>query len=189
MPSDTLKESDDDQWLGSLFQFPTVLHARVALSFDITRESFQRSLLSALSSLSRAFISKEISIADREGYAKGNVNFKIGIGNGDGLDILDGKEEERVLNRIENRGAFNILDLGFHLQYKINDGLRHRVHEDHYLIRLAFDRGRVEMLVHHLKGIRRVDTVELVRIVLDQLNNVLRRQQLPELSLQIVNSG
>lgn len=182
-------ESDEDQWLGSLFQFPTVLHARANLSFDMSQASFQKSLMSALSSLTRASISREISIADREGYASGNVEFKVGIGNGDGFDILDKKEEERVLNRIEHRGAFNILDLVFHLRYRIDDDLRHKVHEDHYLIRLAFDRGRVEVLVHHLKGIRRVAPVELLKVVLEQLNSVLRSQRYPDLTLQLAGLG
>ncbi|MBO0888349.1 hypothetical protein J2P12_04530 [Candidatus Bathyarchaeota archaeon] len=155
----------------------------------MSQESFQKSLMSALSSLTRASIPREISIADQEGYASGNVEFKIGIGNGDGFDILDKREEERVLNRIEQRGAFNVLDLVFHLRYKIDDDLRHKVHEDHYLVRLAFDRGRVEVLVHHLKGIRRVAPVELLKGLLDQLNSVLGSQRYPELSLQLVGSG
>ncbi len=178
----------DDLWLGELHGFPTILHARASLPFDISPVSFQKALVGALALLREASIFREISIADREGYERGSVSFKIGIGNGEGFDILDAKEEERVLDRIENRGAFYTLDLAFHIHYRIDDGQRHKVHEDHYLTRLVFDPGRVEMLVHHLKGVRRVEPVELLRLILDQLNTMLSRQRFPELDLEVINS-
>jgi hypothetical protein len=181
-------QRNDDIWLGELHGFPTILHARASLSFDISPVSFQKALVGALALLLESPLFVEISIADREGYERGSVSFKIGIGNGEGFDILDAKEEERVLDRIENRGAFYTLDLAFHLHYRVDDGQRHKIHEDHYLTRLVFDPGRVEVLVHHLRGVRRVEPVELVRLILDRLNVVLSRQRFPELNLEVINS-
>jgi hypothetical protein len=180
---------DDDPWLGALHRFPTVLHARASFSFDINPESLQKALLSALSSLRSTSLPKEITVADRDGYAKGRVDFKIGIGNGRGFDILDAREEERIFNRIENRRPFNTIDMAFHLHYAIDDDLKHKVHEDHYVMRLVFQPGRVEVLVHHLKGMRRVEPSELVRLVLGALNTELSREELSEVDLKAINSS
>lgn len=177
---------EDDPSLGSLDDFPTVLHARASFSFDINPESLQKALVSALAALGSTPKSTEITVADRDGYFEGQVVFRLGIGNGDRFDIFDSKEEERVLNRIENRGPFNTLDLAFHLHYAIDDGLRHRLHEDHYVLRLVFQPGRVEVLVRHLKGVRRVEPDELIRLVLRELNIELGRNGYAELELETV---
>jgi hypothetical protein len=178
---------EDDPSLGTLDSFPTVLHARASFSFDINPESLQKALVSALASLRTSPKPREITLADQHGYSKGQIGFRLGIGNGDGFDILDSEEEERVFHRIENRGPLSILDLAFYLHYSIGDGRRHRVHEDHYIFRLVFQPGRVEVLVHHLKGVRRVEPDELIRIMIQELNAELTRSRYSEIELETVD--
>jgi hypothetical protein len=180
--------ADEDYWLGTLHSFPKVLHARAAFSFDINTISLQKALFSALSSLQASSIPREITVADRDGYEKGRLDFKIGIGNGEGFDILDAREKERLLNRVENYAPFNTIDVVFHLHYSISDGRKHKPHEDHYVMRLVFKAGMFEVLAHHIKGIRRVDSGELVRLVLAELNSELARNNLSELNLEAVDS-
>ena len=112
----------------------------------------------------------------------------MGVGNGDGFDVLDSREEERVLRRIENRGSFNTLDLAFQLHYSVNDNRQHRVHEDHYILRLVFQPGRVEVLVHHLKGVRRVEPDELIRLIIRELNVELTRGRYGQVELDSVDT-
>lgn len=178
---------EEDPALGTVDNFPTVLHARASFSFDINPESLQRALVSALASLRRNPRHREITVADQHGYLKGQLAFRLGIGNGNGFDILDSKEEERVLHRIENRGSFNTLDFTIQLHYSLNDGRRHRVHEDHYVLRLVFPPGRVEVLVHHLKGVRRVEPDELIRIIIQELNVELKRDRYGQVELEEVD--
>ena len=173
--------------LGTVDNFPTVLHARASFSFDINPESIQKALVSALASLRENPKPHEITVADQYGYLRGQLVFKLGIGNGDGFDVLDFKEEERVLNRIENRGSFNAIDLAIQLHYSVSDGRRHRVHEDHYILRLVFQPGRVEVLVHHLKGVRRVEPDELIRIIVEELNVELTRDRYGHVELEAID--
>jgi hypothetical protein len=178
---------EEDPSLGTVDNFPIVLHARASFSFDINPESLQKALVSALASLRTNPKSREITVADRDGYLKGQLIFRLGIGNGDGFDILDTEEEKRVLHRIENRGPLNVLDLAFQLHYSLGDGRRHRVHEDHYILRLVFQPGRVEVLVHHLKGVRRVEPDELIRLIIQELNIVLTRDRYGQIELEAVD--
>jgi hypothetical protein len=178
---------EEDPSLGTVDNFPTVLHARASFSFDINPESLQKALVSALASLRTNARSRQITVADRDGYLKGQLTFRLGIGNGDGFDVLDSKEEERVLDRIENRGSFNTLDLAFQIHYSVSDNRQHRVHEDHYILRLVFHPGRVEVLVHHLKGVRRVEPDEMVRLIVDELNVELTNYHYGRIELEAVD--
>jgi hypothetical protein len=179
---------EEDPSLGVVDNFPTVLHARASFSFDINPDSLQKGLISALASLQSNPRSREITVADRDGYLKGQLFFELGVGNGDGFDVLDSKEEERVLHRIESLGPWHTLDLVFHLHYSIGDEKHHRIHEDHYLLRLVFQPGRVEILVHHLKGIRRVEPDELIRLLVQELNVELIRKRYSHIELETVDS-
>ena len=178
---------EEDPSLGTVDNFPTVLHARASFSFDINPESLQKALVSALSFLRTNPKPQEITVADQDGYLKGLLAFRLGIGNGDGFDILDPMEEERVLRRIENRGSFSTLDLAIHLHYSVSDSSIHRVHEDHYIMRLVFQPGRVEVLVHHLKGVRRVEPDELIRLIIQELNADLARDRYGQVELEAVD--
>jgi hypothetical protein len=179
---------DEDPWLGTLEYFPTIYHARASWLFDINTESLQKAIFASLRSLAQNKKSLEISVADIPGYQSGRVVFKFGVGNKDGFDILDDKEAERVIQRIEEKGSFRILDLIFHLHYSVDDGKRHKVHQDQYLARLTFQPGRVELLLHHLKGVRRITPDELVKILLSAVNDELGRNKYSELELESLSS-
>lgn len=181
-------EPDEDMWLGSMHSFPTVLHARASFSFDFDMLSLEKAFFSALSSLQASSMPREITVADRDGYEKGRVEFRIGIGNGEGFEILDSRGEARLLDRVENYGPFNTIDLIFHLHYVIEDGRKRKPHEDHYVMRLVFQAGMLEILLHHIKGIRRIDPDELVKIVLRELNSQLGEDSLVGLKLESANS-
>jgi len=180
---------DEDPWLGTLEHFPTVYHARASWLYDINTESLQKAIFAGLRSLAQGKKTLEITVADIPGYQSGGVVFKFGVGNKDGFDILDDKEVKRVIQRIEEKGTFETLDLVFHLHYSVDDGKRHKVHQDQYLARLTFQPGRIELLLHHLKGVRRIAPDELVRILLSSINHELDRDKYPELELESLTSN
>jgi hypothetical protein len=179
---------DEDPWLGTLERFPTVYHARASWLYDINTESLQRAFFAGLRSLAKEKPPLDITVADIPGYQSGRVVFKFGVGNKDAFDILDDKELDRLIRRMEERGTFKTLDLVLHLHYSVDDGKRHKVHQDQYLARLSFQPGRVELLLHHLKGVRRIAPDELVRILLSATNHELDRNKYPELELESLSS-
>ena len=164
---------DNDPGLGTIAKFPTVLHARASLVFDVTNETLQKTLVHCLFELQQSTRPIELSLSDNEGYLDGAVHFRVGVGNNDGFDILDVGEEDRVLRGILAHGGFQTLDLSFDLHYKVKSSSKHRVARDRYLTRLTFQTGRAELLVHHLKGLKRVDPGEMVRLILETMNDGL----------------
>ena len=175
---------DDDPWLGTVAKFPTVLHARASLVYDVTNETLQKTLVHCLLQLQQSIRPIELSLSDNAGYLDGTVHFRVGVGSNDGFDILDVSEEDRVLRRILANGVFQTIDLSFDLQYKVKSSGKHRVARDRYLIRLTFQTGRAELLVHHLKGLKRVDPGEMVQLLLEITNAELLSKGYGEIEME-----
>lgn len=117
------------------------------------------------------------------------MRFEIGVGNGDAFDILDMKESERLMSRVEKRGPFSTLDLAVQAHFTIDDNHLHKIHKDLYIVRLVFQHGRLEMLIHHVKGLRRVGSAEVIELIREGLNAELVREGLPSLEDASVNSS
>src|SRR2546425_9067497 len=99
---------DEDPWLGTLENFPTIYHARASWIYDINTESLQKAIFAGLRSLAQERKPLAITVADIPGYQSGGVTFKFGVGNRGGFDIRDDKETKRVTQRIEEKGTFRI---------------------------------------------------------------------------------
>ena len=181
-------QQDDDPWLGTIESFPTVYHARASLLYEINSDNLQKAMIAGLQALAQEKKHLDVTVADLPGYRPGEISFKFGVGNKDGFDILDDKEAKRVVLRIEEKGSFRTLDLIAHLHYTINESKKHKVHQDQYMARLTFQNGRVEILVHHLKGVRRVSPDELVRLLLSATNRELGRNKYSEAELESLSS-
>jgi predicted MPP superfamily phosphohydrolase len=126
-------------------------------------------------------------VADESGYIDSNVMLKVGIGNRESFDVLDRKEMNRLLARIEQLGSFQMLDLIFNIHYNVSDKKKiRRVHGDEYFFRLTFHPGMFEILLHHRKGIRRIDSDEIIQLLLDKLNEELARNKYSLLEIQTI---
>ena len=177
----SFKRDDDDPWLGALLNFPTVLHSRAFFDHEINAENLQRAVLLALRSMSMLSLPLELSISDHDGYYQGTVSFGIGVGNAEAFDVFDDKEQERLLQRIENKGPFPTLDLAFNARYAVTDKKRHTAREDRFLARLLFRSDRMEMYVHHLRGMRRIEPEEIITILIGQIDAELQKLGYPRL--------
>src|SRR2546429_9727727 len=95
---------DEDPWLGTLENFPTIYHARASWLYDINTESLQKAIFSGLRSLAREKKTLDITVADLPGNQSGQGVFKFGVGNKNGFDILDDKEAGRGIQGIQEKG-------------------------------------------------------------------------------------
>ena len=182
-------QQDNDPWLGTIESFPTIYHARASWLYEVNTDNLQKAVVAGLQALAKEKKQLDVTVADLPGYRPGEISFKFGVGNKDGFDILDVNEAKRVVLRIEEKGSFRTLDLIAHLHYSIEESKKHKVHQDQYLARLTFQQGRVEILVHHLKGVRRVSPDELVRFLLFATNRELGRNKYSEVELESLNSA
>ena len=183
------QEEDHDPWLGALLNFPTVLHSRASFDHEINTDNLQRAVLLALESISTLTLPVELSISDRAGYYHGSMSFKLGVGNAEAFDIFDHKERERLLQRIENKGAFPTLDLALNVRYAVKDEKRHSAREDRFLARLLFRSDRMDVYVHHLKGMRRIEPKEIITMLIERIDVELQKLGYPRLRKETVQKS
>jgi hypothetical protein len=180
---------DQDPWLGALHNFPTVLHSRASFDHEINTENLQRAVLLALRSISILKLPIEVSISDHDGYYQGTVSFRLGVGNDEAFDVFDDKEQERLLQRIENKGPFPTLDLAFNARYVVTDVKRHTAREDRFLARLLFRSDRMDVYVHHLRGMRRVEPEQIITMLIEQIDLQLQKLGYPRLRKENVSKS
>jgi len=180
---------DHDPWLGALLNFPTVLHSRASFDHEINTENLQRAILQALRSISMLSLPIELSISDHDGYYPGTVSFKLGVGNAEAFDVFDYKEQERLLQRIEKKGPFPTLDLAFNLRYAVTDEKRHTAREDRFLARLLFRSDRMDVYIHHLRGMRRIGPEEIITMLIRQIDIELQKLGYPSLQKENVQKS
>jgi hypothetical protein len=179
---------DQDPWLGALHNFPTVLHSRASFDHEINTENLQRAVLLALRSMSMLNVPMELSISNHDGYYHGTVSFKLGVGNDDAFDVFDEKEHERLLQRIENKGPFPTLDLSFNARYSVTNEEQHTAREDRFLARLLFRSDRMDMYVHHLRGMRRIEPEEIITMLIEQIDIQIEKLGYPRLRKENVSA-
>ena len=172
---------EGEEWSGMLDRFPTVLHARASFLFDINTDSLQRAIISALGALEKTARPMKISMSDRSGDFDGNVSFRVGVADGTGFYRLDRSGMRRVFRRIEENGPFQTFDIAINLHYSVESTGRHSIHGDRYIARMIFQPGRLELLLHHFKGLKRIQPDELVHFLLTLFNGELARRKYPEL--------
>lgn len=177
----SFRGEDDDPWLGVLLNFPTVLHSRASFDHEINPDNLQRAVLLALRSISSLRLPIELSLSDHDGYYHGTVSFKLGVGNAEAFDVFDDREQERLLQRIENKGPFPTLDLAFNARYTVTDEKRHTAREDRFLARLLFRSDRMEIYVHHLRGMRRIGPEEIIAMLIERIDIQLQELGYPSL--------
>lgn len=176
-------EPDDDSWLGRLEGFPRVLHAQVSVDYALPTVDLQRAIFRALRGLTKLTRQVQVSIADRQGYFPGKASFKVGIGDRNGFAIFDLAVENHLSQRLEEDGVFPLIDTAVNINYAVRDRKRHSLQGDRYIVRWLFQPRRSELLLHHLGGVKRTTPDEFVSLLLDSVNEQLRKEGHSQLML------
>ncbi len=75
-----------------------------------------------------------------------------------------------------------------HVEYGISDGKRHNLRGDRYIARLQFRPENAELLLHHLKGLRRIQPDELVHTFISLVNSELAKEHYTKLEIETLTS-
>src|SRR5438034_10977329 len=100
-----MRDGFGDEWLGALHHFPTILHARASLSFDLSPDSFQKALVSALSSLRALTLPRVFTVAGEDGDSGGRVGVRLGGGDGVAVEVVAAKRVGWCVGVVDIGGA------------------------------------------------------------------------------------
>ncbi|MEM2947782.1 MAG: hypothetical protein QXN96_06070 [Candidatus Bathyarchaeia archaeon] len=162
--------------LGVYENFPINVHRVIRLAATISNKTLQRTLVQCLEKLNSENLS--LQKVTSPSTSDCTVAFEFGIADGDIFNYLESEEVQRVLKEIR-RAPLQIMDFFCALRYyREQNGKKHPLKFDYYMLRLIFNKGSVEALVFHERGPRHVPPEDLVNLIIERVNQFYSRKVL-----------
>jgi len=169
-----LKRRKPDRSSFQYQRFPQTIHGRAVLRHGLENTVVQKILIKVMRELNRLSLDTSISLADREGYVDGQIEFEVGIANETYFNYLDSLEERMINEIMTKQGTLPIVDFLTIAKYLVKDQDRHPVRTDSYLLRFIASEYSMEVYLSHEKGIRRLNPDELLIMIAKALDRELR---------------
>ena len=116
---------------------------------------------------------------------KCEVGFEIGVGEEDTFVFLDEEEVRKLEDETATR-IFHFMDFLCVLKYHTVENSARRVplKFDYFMLRFAFDKTLLELVVSHERGPRRVYVEDLMNFLTDRVKEELAKQCSATLTLE-----
>jgi len=114
------------------------------------------------------------------------VNFEFGIAEGDAFNFLEKEELDKLQRSLEKGEKPHILDFFCATLYHTTtpNGKTKPLKFDYTLLRLAFQRGALELFVVHERGTQRIPLEDLVIFLINRINRELAQRGLKTLTVR-----
>jgi hypothetical protein len=162
--------------LGFYENFPETIHgiARVAVSLSTRR--LQQTLIATFQKLNSE--THNIETLAAPSIRKCIVDFEFGIAEGKGFNYIDNEETAKTLQAMQKK-PFGIMDFFCALRYHKTQGKESSpLRFDYFMVRLAFNEGLIEMRISHEKGPRHVEPEDVIRLIVNEVNQACKKKTL-----------
>jgi hypothetical protein len=165
--------------------FPEMYHSIARLDHEVSTEKLQRVLVESLYRLNRGNGSSNFPEFTRHNIG---VELEFGIADGLTFSYLDGEILEHCREMIY-RQVFSMLDfLCVVRYYVIEEAKRKALRFDYHMLRFLFNEEEVELRVYHEKGTRRLPIEDLVKFLLQDINQELVRNKSSPLKMSYMRA-
>ncbi len=171
--------------LGEFINFPETVHGRSIISFKIPVQKMQLAVIEAMFYMNGHKEPRLLSPSTLPKETKGVMGFEIGIADGIFFDNLDEETARGATEYFSLKSGYRILDFLVVTTYRYSrEGRVLPLKFDHHLLRFFFNSGKIEVLLHHLQGTRRLPLDELLKIIFDELRRIVRRESLGKMKVE-----
>lgn len=168
--------------LGRYDDFPSITHGRAQITHEIPLDKLQRVVIWSLHKLNGRREASQISVADHPGTHQGEYSFQIGVADGSFFDYLNGREVKKLYDVLRSDKVFPALDFLIIVTYHyFREGRRVPLRFDRHLLRFIFYGNQMELLLFHMRGIRRMPLDELLGRVINKISQEVKRRRLKAL--------
>jgi hypothetical protein len=112
------------------------------------------------------------------------VIFEFGLADSDGFCYIDDQEEKKARDLLEKENLHTIDFFCGIRYYKGKTEKKTPLKFDYYLIRTIYNKGAVEIHVHHDKGPRYISPQDLTQLIFNKINNHSMKKVLKELKTE-----
>ncbi len=171
--------------LGEFINFSETVHGRSIISFKCPVQKMQRAVIDAMLYLNGHEEPRLLSLSALSMETQGVMGFEIGIADGIFFDNLDEETASGVTEYFSSNSGYRILDFLVVTTYRYSrEGRILPLKFDHHLLRFLFNAGKIEVLLHHSQGTRRLPLDELLQIIFDELRRIVGRGRLGEMKVE-----
>ena len=161
--------SRNDLTFGFYENFPSQIHWLESFSSILSNRQLQQKLIQVIYEINRKeFSFEEIACPT---IPEGKVIFEFGFADSEGFCYLDDVERKKALDFLIKEN-FDTLDLFCGIRYyKGKIGKKSPLRFDYYLLRTIYNKGTVEVQVHHEKGPRYISPRDLTQLISNKIND------------------
>ncbi|UCE95142.1 MAG: hypothetical protein JSV51_05225 [Candidatus Bathyarchaeota archaeon] len=156
--------------LGHYENFPNTIHGIARFTYRVQQKKIQQAIISAFHQLNL-----EKRKLEEITFSSPNceLSFELGVGEDDVFTFLD-KNEVDILDSAVAKKRLTFLDFLCILKYHVVNSVMKRtpLKFDYYLLRFAFSKNYMELLICHERGPRHVQ----VEAIMDFLTNHIRNE-------------
>ena len=176
--------------LGIFANFSPILHGTAKIMFPCQPSDAQHILVEVLQELNGHQEPRILSVADMEGEVKGRMGFEIGIGEGNYFLYLDEETVADLTALLESQRRPRPLDFLLILTYYYKkDGKNMPLKFDYHQLRFLFGQNFFDVILHHVKGTRRVPLDELLMMLFNRYDQKLQRHRLGSAKIQQIRTA
>ena len=159
--------------LGFYTNFPQTLHKTASFSTSTSNKRLQQLLIETAFKLNNTtFQLEEIATPSLH---QCSVIFELGIAEDNDFNYLDAQEKNTLLKTI-NKKPLQIIDfLCIIRYYKTEQEKKAALRFDYYMLRFAFNKNSMEMLVFHEKGPMHMSPEELIELITTRINTTSKK--------------
>lgn len=172
--------------LGCYSNFPTKIHGIARYNYQISTKQLQKTIVYTTYMLNQE--THDLKTLTRSSLVNCELNFEFGIAEQNTFTFLSKNETESLFQSIENepKGSMRILDFFCAIRYHTidPDGKSKSLRFDYTLMRFAFQRRVMELLIVHERGTQRIPLEDLVIFLTNRINNELKKREFKILSLK-----
>lgn len=171
--------------LGEFINFSDIIHGMSIISFRCPLQKMQGAVIEAMLNLNGREEQRLVSLSALPIEAKGIMSFEIGLANGIFFDYLDKPIANNIKEYLSLNSNHRNLDFLLVATYHYNlNGKYLPLKFDHHQIRFFFNTGKIEVLLHHAQGTRRLPLDELLQIIFDEIKRIVKRERLGEIKVE-----
>jgi hypothetical protein len=178
-------------WLGEFANFPTTVHGIGRIAFTCRVSEIKQAIVETMQELDGREQFVPLSVSGLQGELDGKMGFEVGAANGMVFERLNDAMALNLIEYVSKNDSLRVLDFMLIATYHYHREKRQLpVRFDHHHIRFSFlPREKVgQVLIHHIRGTRRLPLDELLQTIFDGLQDIAERDHLGAVRSQVVKA-
>jgi hypothetical protein len=165
--------------LGIFTNFSPMIHGFAKASFTCHTHEAQQVLLDTFEELNGHQETRNLSVGEREGEIDGRMGFEVGLAEGNFFVYFDKETSAGLASFLEQQKRFRPLDfLLIATYYYTRKEKEVPLKFDYHILRFLFGHNELDVVLHHVKGTRRLPIDELLTMFFDRFERKVKERHL-----------